>query len=564
VSQKTEIDKWDERLDDGERYRKDFGDSEMWARWRDYMRNKFAASSKVRVNVVNSTLRTMLAMLYSDNPAVHMHSRRPPSDPMTPATNLLEWVVYWIMQRTGFKEEMRLNLLDTSQVGTGVMKFGFDTFYGAFGGAQYDPVLGTGLGLIDSRGRRVEFDQNLPPGLPWARHVASEDFFAPFGTIRIHRAPWCAFRIIRPFDEAKRDTRYTPRARGALQANRWSPFPGPDDERFHRSSQRKGRKTVEELVELREIWDLEKRKVMVYAPDCPYWLVNEETDLMDNLGLPVAPMVFNEDTQCFWGVSDVALIEDQQRGLNETWTQIQQHRRRTARGFAYTHAAIDPEELAKLERGVVGEGIAVKGKLSDAFQQFQFLGVPQELMQIAQMEPENIREQVGMSRNTMGAFSIGTRRTAKEVENVAQGSSARVEDRKINAIAPVVIRCAEWFIDVITRTRPWTQEKVATIVGEELAPLWPIVLQMTRTMFDINIDMDPVAPETREQREQRTMMYLQLFAGMGIPPQAVLQELGGTITGVNAGRILQQAQQTQQAQQQNNSPQSQGKSRSSA
>jgi len=76
--------------------------------------------------------------------------------------------------------------------------------------------------------------------------------------------------------------------------------------------------------------------------------------------------------------------------------------------------------------------------------------------------------------------------------------------------------------------------------------------------------MDPVAPETREQREQRTMMYLQLFAGMGIPPQAVLQELGGTITGVNAGRILQQAQQTQQAQQQNNSPQSQGKSRSSA
>jgi len=48
VSQKIDIDKWDERLDDGERYRKDFGDSELWPRWRDYMRNKFAASSKVR------------------------------------------------------------------------------------------------------------------------------------------------------------------------------------------------------------------------------------------------------------------------------------------------------------------------------------------------------------------------------------------------------------------------------------------------------------------------------------------------------------------------------------
>ena len=428
-----EIVKWQENLRGGIQYLKDYGHPLNWAIYRNYYRNEFQKGTpnkrKYSVALIFSILRSMLPQIYFTNPQVVVTNEVPG---YYLQSKIVQKIDNKMIRKTKLKKTLKELILEAGLCGTVPLLTGFDTEYGydtRFKETITDPdtgedvqIGGTLLQFNEKTGDRLEYNEMISPGKPWADKIKPEFFIVPYGYDRLHKVPWVMRMYVRHLDDVKKD----PRLVGAkdIKANAITTFDWMKEKQLY---QKMPKQNYGDFVFLWEIRDLKSGRMMIMQEGNKKFLYNEKDELQ-KFGNPYMELTFNYDDEYYWGIPDSKYLEDQQLAMNETRTIQMETRRASKLRFIYDGNIMSDDEVVKLLTEDTGCAIKADGDVEKGIKIFQPY-VPADLNIDVDAIRKDARESVGFSRNQVGEFE-GGRRTATESNIVQMASQIRVSERK--------------------------------------------------------------------------------------------------------------------------------------
>ena len=478
---------------------------EEWSRW--YESN---FTSETFLNLIFPYVRSLVPRVYFRNPRIVVN-------PIYPGTEhlalILEHIDNYLISRMNIKATFRKGVLEIPFKGTAVFKVGF--------GSEWMPPTITGETgqVIDSKGRKVEYNAYIEPDMPWVQRIHPEDFVVPEGTEDVHEAPWCAFRYFRPYADLKHDDRF--KNVDKLKA------------RFYKEID-KVTKREEEWVELYEIHDAREQRIIICGLEDEVVLY-EEDDTLQVKGLPVVVLTFNDRIDSLWGVPDIKIFEAQQIEMNDIRVQESKHRRTLVAKILAEQGTIEEGEADRLISEDVGAVVTVKE--INKIQPFLLTNPPQ-LWQEGEIVRADVREMMGFSRNAIGEYEQKTARTATETMTVARALEIRNFERR-DLAADALKEIVEKVNGLVFRF--WTEDRVHRVVGPLGVPIW---VQYNGPMLEgdylIEIDPEDAAPVSREEKLQRAMIAYKTLRGDNlVNPVALVRDVLSELMGLRGVEALQ-------------------------
>lgn len=505
-----EIVKWEENRQGGIQYMKDFAEPHNWEIYRNYYRGKFLSGQegkrKYSVALIFSILRSMLPRIYFTNPQVVVTNEKPG---FYLKSKIVQKIDNKMIRKTKIKTTFKDAILEAGLCGTVPILTGFDTEYG------YDPrfkekildertgeeveIGGTLLQFDKKSGDKLEYDEMIKPGRPWAETQRPEYFIVPYGYSRLWKVPWVMRMYVRHLDDVKRD----PRLVGAkdIKANGMSTFDWLKEDKLHikMPSQNYG-----DFVFLWEIRDLKSGRLMIMQEGNKKFLYNEKDELQ-KYGNPYFELTFNYDDLTFWGLPDAKFLEDQQLAINETRTLHMEHRRISKLRFIYDENIMHDDEIQKLVTEDTGTAIKANGDVDKGVKVFQPY-VPPDFNVDVEAIRKDAREISGFSRNQVGEFE-GGRRTATESNIVNMASQIRVSERK-DMVADLLVDIIQKYNKYIFSQ--WNVQQVEDIVGPDGTRYW-VTFSYKDIESDYTFRVDPESgmPVSSEQKKQEAIAVAQ-------------------------------------------------------
>lgn len=505
-----EIVKWEENRQGGIQYMKDFAEPLNWEIYRNYYRGKFLSGQegkrKYSVALIFSILRSMLPRIYFTNPQVVVTNEKPG---FYLKSKIVQKIDNKMIRKTKIKTTFKDAILEAGLCGTVPILTGFDTEYG------YDPrfkekildertgeeveIGGTLLQFDKKSGDKLEYDEMIKPGRPWAETQRPEYFIVPYGYSRLWKVPWVMRMYVRHLDDVKRD----PRLVGAkdIKANGMSTFDWLKEDKLHikMPSQNYG-----DFVFLWEIRDLKSGRLMIMQEGNKKFLYNEKDELQ-KYGNPYFELTFNYDDLTFWGLPDAKFLEDQQLAINETRTLHMEHRRISKLRFIYDENIMHDDEIQKLVTEDTGTAIKANGDVDKGVKVFQPY-VPPDFNVDVEAIRKDAREISGFSRNQVGEFE-GGRRTATESNIVNMASQIRVSERK-DMVADLLVDIIQKYNKYIFSQ--WNVQQVEDIVGPDGTRYW-VTFSYKDIESDYTFRVDPESgmPVSSEQKKQEAIAVAQ-------------------------------------------------------
>jgi hypothetical protein len=268
------------------------------------------------------------------------------------------------------------------------------------------------------------------------------------------------------------------------------------------------------------LWEIRDKKTGLVFVLAPYAeglptegkvLYCGEDELQLNGRLPLYPLIFNTDDECFWGIPDSQIISPQQGEKNEIRTQLRNHRRIAIAKLLYQVGAVNPDELSKLIDGNANIAVAVKD--INGIKELNFSGLAQ-IMSILEntdaLIDNEVQQLLGLGVNQFGEYAPGSAdRSATEATIVAQATQIRVDERR-DACADLMVNMTTDLNQIIT-TR-WPTDIVQDIVGPAGVPVWISATrdQLAEARYNLKVDPDSALPQTKAMREQKATMLYQL------------------------------------------------------
>ena len=220
----------------------------------------------------------------------------------------------------------------------------------------------------------------------------------------------------------------------------------------------------------------------------------------------------------FYPIGDLESIEPLQRELNETRTQMMNHRKKYSRKYLYKESAFDNLGRTALESDEDNVMVPVISDeaLSSIVAAFPAVINPSDFYDQTQMIIGDIDRVSGVSEIQRGGTSE-IRRTATESSLVQDASNARTAD-KLAMIEQAISECGRRMVALARQFM--TGEQVARVMGKDGEPVW---IQYDRDYLEGDFDFEVVAGSTQPHNESfRRQMALQMvdamapFAGAGI------------------------------------------------
>jgi hypothetical protein len=543
-----ELAKWTHWLEQGERYREEFGDSEAWQRYRNYYRGIFPAMSigdskkpatALPFNMTFSMARTTVPKVYLRDPYINVTPRHAflGQDPeIDMRSRVVESVANWLVQEMDVKTQMRSAALDGFLCNRMFWKMGYDSQFGhkpsnaiSFSGEEQ-------TSQEDKKGNRIEHNINVKPGMPWVLRADPDMMIVPFGVKTLEECAWIDNVILRPTEDVKACTVY----------KNTSDLEGTHLDRILLNNNKK--EVVQEMIkhvdmcELHEIRDMRNKKIIVLLTgDEKGRFLRDDDDLLQIDGPPIVSAFFNEDPDWFWGPPDARIMEPQQLEINETNTQNMYHRRINLVKFFYDLNKVAPDMVQKMLSGNIGPGIGVNGSVSDAVS-FLAPHMPPDLANWIFQQEAAVRTLLGMGRQQSGAASTG-RRTATESQIIQAGFESRMDEKR-DAMATALKDIMRKALGMVFKF--WKQEKVTQVVGYDGARYWvKYNADMIRGEYDLKVDVESMSPIGKNEKRKSLTALIQALANN---PRAnmdyLLRELIREFEWVDAMKALPEAQET--------------------
>ena len=514
MTKKELLDEWKEKIKLGILYQSEFGKTEKWELYEKYYRNQYGKDI-LPVNLIFAFGRSMVPRVYYRNPKVVITPLKPG---FTLNAVVTQRLANWLIDETGVKAEMKKLIPDGFLYGNGIGKIGYDSEFGYDVGQVSEVVEGEGtLTSFDKKEEYIEYNVNVKPGMPWFLRSRPIDFIVPWGCADVHRAPWVAFRVMRPLADIKADDKYADKK--DLKATKIITCEGATGDVVYEKLCEK-----EEWVELWEIRDLKTRKIYTITMLHDKFL-REDVDELQIEGIPVETLTFNADPVSFWGISDCQIIEPQQLEINEIRTQAKAHREIALLKFLAVKDVLSKADKKKLLSGDVGPFVELETNLDiKSVLSTMTPHVPPELGPLGNIVIEDVRHMLGFNRNVQGEYMTG-RRTATEAKIVQMGAEIRVDERR-DIAADLLKRIVKRYLQfVFTFWRD--KKKIIDVIGADGMRHWiEYTGEQIKGEYMYRVDPENSMPITSmSRREEAKELYGLTKGDPTVNPVAMTKQL---------------------------------------
>lgn len=460
---------WLEQIDDGLEYRRLYGLEDKWGHIEAIYYNVHGSMMNDGPNLFLSQGDAMLSAITVPVPKIAVQPTGPETVNSAPIVERLDNM---LLDELDIPSEVDAAAFYAYLWGAGFIKIGYDSEWG------YDPSydiggnlqVGLTLTQLDRKGRRkIEYDQNVAPGMPWIRAVMPHDIVVPWGTRRLSNAPWIAHRVIRHIDDIKADRKYSG-TRGLQPQLSMKDFMD-SYKTAQRPYRRRSGMTIDgqEYVELYEIHDRRTNKIFVVTWDHPRFLRSDFNMLQIGNRLPFVHLGFIPRSKSLWVTPDTYYLYHVQNEVSDVAVQRSKQRRIAALKFLYSESVLEPQEVQKLMSPQIGVAAKVSGQFDLSKAIMKLDNTPNLLLHNEEEQLRaNAREQIGFSRNQVGEYT-GGRRTATEAMAVDRGSARRMSRRGLQ-----MKRLYEDMITILNGVmfEFWTLPRYVEVLGPQTTERW--------------------------------------------------------------------------------------------
>ena len=364
----------------------------------------------VPVNRIFAYVRSLMPKVYFRNPGVVVTKAKnsiggvlEPDD-----VPVIQAVADYIIKELNVKKVMKRAVLSAFLNGVGIVKTGFSS--------EYIPAVTDKTGT--KSGSVIEYSSRVKSGLPWVSLIDPMDFVVPYGTRLFGDSRWCAQRVWRHIEDAQADANYS---------HKDEMKPTAMELAGNRSRYAKGQ-DVASWVLFWEIRDKATGKLMIISESGEHYHYIDDDPLMTD-GFPYYFLIFDEDLDSCWGISSISIMEPQQLELNDIRSQQSAHRKREVTKFLVDPGAIDDDDTLAAINDASEPMAAIKVNDPQRNVTVVNASMPADLQQSADTVDNDIRFEVGFSRNQGGEVSTG-RRTAFEIGVAREASDVRNDERR--------------------------------------------------------------------------------------------------------------------------------------
>lgn len=486
------------------KWRKDEGYDADWRRYIDLYKGKhyeqYSDEDRMLINISFSTINVIAPAVAVNYPKITVNAVRAEN---APNAVVVEAVVnYWWRFRE-IRTEFRRAVKDLLIIGHAWVKTGYrfvEEEVISEADDSTDPVEGG-----ESASTSV-----IVQDAPFAERVSPFDVFVDPDATSMHDIKWIAQRIRRPISEVRADKRYSKIAREAVEVmavNRYSEDP----------SHRKVYDKDYGYAEIWEFYDVRKKLMCVFTEAGDNFLI-KPTKMQYAFGHPFTMMRNYDVPDQFYPIGDLEQIEPLQRELNETRSQMMNHRKRFARKYLYKEAAFDSMGRTALESDEDNVMVPVVSDepLGAVVAPFPAVINPPEFYDQSNLISSDIDRITGLPEFMTGGLPE-IRRTATEVSAIQDAANARTADKlaivetSISEVARRLVILAQQFM---------TGEQVARLIGKDGEPVW---VNFDRDYLEGDFDFEVVGGSTQPHNEAvRRQTALQIvdalapFAGAGV------------------------------------------------
>jgi hypothetical protein len=270
-------------------------------------------------------------------------------------------------------------------------------------------------------------------------------------------------------------------------------------------------------AEIWEYYDIANGSMSIFCETSDQFLV-KPTKMPYSFGQPFVMLRNYDVPDMFYPIGDLESIEPLQRELNETRSQMMNHRKKFSRKYLYKESAFDQLGRSALESDDDNVMVPVMSDepIAGVVTAFPAVINPPEFYNQSNMIIGDIDRISGVSEFQRGAVSE-IRRTATESSLLQDAANARTSDK----LAVVEQAIAEVGRRMMALAQQYmTGEHVARVTGKDGEPMW---VTFDRDYLAGDFDFEVAAGSTQPHNESfKRQMALQMvdamspFAGAGI------------------------------------------------
>ena len=502
--------KYRNKLEHSRRWRKEEKYDDLWQRMIDLYRGKHHRTDikedQLLVNMAFSTINIVAPSVAVNHPKITVNARRPEDGDKAVVTEAI--VNYW-WRHYECQKEFRRAVKDTLICGHGWVKTGYRY-------VEEEKVTENNFDsydeLVENRDENVaESNLIVKEDRPFVERVSPFDMYVDPDATSMEDARWIAQRIRRPLEDVKKDKRYNSTARAEASPSHYTKW-GQDSFRPRRSQD-----PQDAYVEVWEWYDIDRNTVSVFCDGSDKFLVSPQ-EIPFAFGQPFV-MIRNYDVpETFYPMGELEAIEPLQHELNQTRTQMMNHRKRFSRKWLYKESAFDTDGRQALESDEdnVMVPVITEENLNNVLSPMPAVINPPELYNQSDLISSDMNRVSGVSEYQQGAMPE-IRRTATEAAIVQDASNARASD-KLAIIERAIGDCARRL--VMLAQQFMTGEQAVRVIGSEAQPLWlTFDRDYIQGEFDYEVEGGSTAPMNESFRRQRALQIVDAmapFAGAGI------------------------------------------------
>jgi len=490
--------KYRKKITASKRWRREEHYDDTWRRLIDLYRGRqydhYADEDRVLVNLAFSTINVIAPSIAVNYPKIAVNAVNP--DNAANAVIAEAVVNYWWRHRD-FKHHFRRAVKDFLIVGHGWLKVGYRYVEEERVG-EHEDISDPNVEDNSASTTLVVLQDE-----PFVERVSPFDIFIDPDATNMYDAKWICHRVRRTVNDVKTDKRYAPSVRqdvGAVTYARYTDDP----------SSRKIYDKDEGYADVYEFYDLKNNTVSVFCDSGEGFLIKPK-QLPYSFGHPFVMLRNYDVPDAFYPIGELEAIEPLQRELNETRSQMMNHRKRFARKYLFRETNFDSNGRAALESDDDNVMVPVSGDtpLGDVVAPFPALINPPEFYNQSELIRTDIELVSGVTEFMRGGVSE-IRRTATEAALIQDAQNARTADK----LAVIETTVAEVGRRILLLAQQYMGgEQVARITARDGEPMWVTFdREYLSGDFDFDVAAGSTQPTNEAYRRQSAMQMVDAMA----------------------------------------------------
>jgi hypothetical protein len=497
------------KIEQSSRWRREENYDDLWKRMIDMYRGKqykgHTEEDRLLINMAFATINVISPSVSVNHPKITVNARK--FEDADRAVITEEIVNYW-WRHFECQREFRRAVKDMLIIGHGWIKTGYR--FVEKNGTEYD--ASDDMATMESI---TESELIITEDRPFVERISPFDVFVDSDATNMSDIKWIAQRVKRPLKDVKKDKRYNSTARVEASPSHYSKWSLDSQQGTLRP--RMSESDEDSYVEIWEYYDIERGKLSIFCDGSDKFLVNP-TDMPFAFGHPFVMMRNYEIPEHFYTMGELEAIEPLQQELNQTRTQMMNHRKRFSRKWLYKESAFDADGRSALESDEDNVMVPVisEENLSNTIIPMPAVISPPEFYNQSNLISQDIDRVSGVSEYMRGGLPE-IRRTATEAAIAQDAANARASD-KLAIIEHAIGDCARRL--VMLAQQYMTGEQAVRVIGNGSMPAWiTFDRDYIQGEFDFTVEGGSTAPVNESFRRQMALQVVDAmapFAGAGI------------------------------------------------